>query len=57
MILLFTLQPEDFKMELEAKEEVAKNRLIELEKLQESHRQLVEERELLKQQVIIIILA
>ena len=53
MILLFTLQPEDFKMELEAKEEVAKNRLIELEKLQESHRQLVEERELLKQQVIL----
>ena len=39
------------KQDLESKDELAKNRLQELEKLQEAHQKLVSEHEKLKQQV------
>jgi len=45
---------EEFKLELEAKEELAKNRLAELEKLHESHLKLSQENERLRQQLLTI---
>lgn len=53
--MLIYFQSEEFKLELEAKEEIAKNRLAELEKLHESHLKLSQENERLRQQVIDLI--
>lgn len=45
------IQPEEVKAEIEDKEELAKNRLVELEKLQESYAKLSEDYEKLRLQV------
>lgn len=51
--MFFFNQPDDVKAEIEAKEELAKNRLLELEKLKDAHKTLTVEYERMKQQVSI----
>jgi len=43
--------PDDVKLEMEEKDELAKNRLAELEKLQDTHQKLIDEHEKMKQKM------